>query len=86
MSHNPSSNEERCGNCGAINPEGQDKCVECGQPLTASAESAVRTNMDAQGDAAIMGGRDEMTAMGTGFTGTDDPKDPGLPSAPIRPA
>lgn len=85
MSHNPSTNEERCGNCGTVNPLGQDTCIQCGQPLTASAETGLRTNLDAQGDAAVMGGRDDMTTMGTGSPG-DEPRDPGFPAIPIRPA
>jgi hypothetical protein len=79
----------RCGNCGAINPPGQDKCVKCGLPLTASAEEALRTNIEAEDDIALMGGRNEVTVMGTGMTirePGDDPHDPGMPGIPPRPA
>ena len=84
-----STNEMRCSTCGAINPPGQDKCVKCGAPLTASAEEALRTNLDVQGDAALMGGRNEVTSMGTGIPGTEpghDVHDPGMPIVPPRPA
>jgi hypothetical protein len=84
-----STNEMRCSHCGAINPPGQDKCVKCGEPLTASAEEALRTNLEADDDAAVMGGRNEVTSMGTGLAVEEpghDPHDPGLPIVPPRPA
>jgi uncharacterized OB-fold protein len=36
MSENP--NPARCGNCGAENPPGREVCIECGAPLTISAD------------------------------------------------
>lgn len=43
-----SGNAMTCSQCGTENPPGRDYCVKCGAPLTASAEEAVRTNLDAQ--------------------------------------
>ncbi|HEY8598393.1 MAG TPA: zinc-ribbon domain-containing protein [Thermomicrobiales bacterium] len=86
-----STNEERCSNCGTINPEGQDKCVKCGMPLTASAEEALRTNLAAQQDSALMGVRNDMTGLGSGLPSAEvnpDPnrRDPEIPFIPERPA
>lgn len=84
-------NGERCSNCGTTNPVGQDTCVKCGQPLTASAEMGLRTNLEEQNDEAFMGGRNEMTSMGGGGTAFDAPNDPNrrdteMPDIPMRPA
>lgn len=49
-----STNEERCSNCGALNEPGRDTCKQCHQPLTASAESGIRANIDAQGHGGIL--------------------------------
>lgn len=38
MSENP--NPTRCGHCGAMNPPGQEFCVECHEPLTLVADAA----------------------------------------------
>lgn len=35
MSENP--NPTRCGNCGAMNPPGQEFCINCHEPLTRAA-------------------------------------------------
>ena len=43
-----SANTETCSNCGAENPPGRDTCVKCGQPLTGSADEAMRTQLDRQ--------------------------------------
>jgi hypothetical protein len=90
MSTNPSTNEERCSNCGAINPVGQDKCVKCGMPLTASADAGLRANLAAENDAAVMGGQNEITGIGSGLASTDpdDPsrRDTDVPFIPERPA
>jgi hypothetical protein len=43
-----SANTETCSHCGAENPPGRDTCVKCGQPLTGSADEAVRTQLDRQ--------------------------------------
>lgn len=90
MSTNPSTNEERCSNCGTINPVGQDKCVKCGMPLTASAGEALRTNLAAEDDASIMGGRNEITGLGSALESTDvddtTRRDTGMPFIPERPA
>jgi hypothetical protein len=42
MSENP--NPTRCGNCGAMNPPGQEFCVECHAPLTITADADVLAN------------------------------------------
>ncbi len=90
MSTNPSTNEERCSNCGAINPVGQDKCIKCGMPLTASAEEGLRVNLEAENNAAVMGGRNEITGLGTGLASAEveDPsrRDRDVPFIPERPA
>lgn len=91
MSHNPATNEERCSNCGAINPVGQDECVKCGQPLTESADMALRANADAVSDTAVMGGRNEITTLGSGLTSADVDRDAArrdtdMPIVPERPA
>lgn len=38
MSDNP--NPTRCGNCGTLNPPGQEYCVNCHAPLTLAADRA----------------------------------------------
>lgn len=38
MSDNP--NPTRCGNCGTLNPPGQEYCINCHAPLTLAADSA----------------------------------------------
>jgi uncharacterized OB-fold protein len=38
MSENP--NPTRCGNCGTMNPPGQEWCVRCRAPLTLTASAA----------------------------------------------
>lgn len=91
MSTNPSTNEERCSNCGTINPIGQDKCVKCEMPLTASADEAVRTNMESQGDTAVMGGRNDITILGSGLPAANTDRDAArgdidMPIMPERPA
>jgi hypothetical protein len=39
MSENP--NPTRCGNCGTMNPPGQEFCISCHLPLTLSADPTV---------------------------------------------
>lgn len=41
-------NTEACGNCGTENPAGQDFCVKCHRPLTASTDEGIRENLAAQ--------------------------------------
>ncbi len=43
-----SANPMTCSNCGTENPPEQDNCVNCGQPLTGSADEAARTQLEAQ--------------------------------------
>jgi hypothetical protein len=85
-----STNEMRCSNCGTTNPPGQDNCVNCHAPLTASAEGALRTQQEIVDDGAVMGGRNEVTVMGTGIPATTpgdpDPHDTVSPIVPPRPA
>lgn len=40
MSENP--NPTRCGNCGTMNPPGQEFCIHCHAPLTRAAEGDAR--------------------------------------------
>lgn len=49
-----STKEERCGNCGTINEPGRDTCKQCHQPLTASAESGMRANIEAGGHGGVL--------------------------------
>ena len=48
-------NTETCGHCGTNNPVGQDFCITCHQPLTASAEEGIRENQDAQDHGGLFG-------------------------------
>ena len=43
-----SGNTMECSNCGTVNEAGRDTCAQCGQPLTASADEARRTQSAAQ--------------------------------------
>ena len=43
-----SANKIECSNCGTVNEAGRDTCVKCGQPLTASADEGLRTQIGAQ--------------------------------------
>ncbi len=43
-----SGNPMTCSNCGTENPPERDYCSNCGQPLTASADEAARTQLEAQ--------------------------------------
>ena len=72
MSLNPVS----CGNCGTVNPPDRDVCVECGSPLTGSADEALRESAEAQDRGGLIGGGGVGGAGGPGMTpGT------GLPAA-----
>lgn len=48
-------NPETCSNCGTENRAGADYCSECGQPLTQSAESGLREQIDAQDEGGVFG-------------------------------
>ncbi len=90
-SNTPTDNRERCGHCGTLNPVGQDRCIQCDQPLTASADSAIEANLEAEDDAAVMGGHNEITTFGAGLTAADVDydaarRDTKLPIVPERPA
>ena len=50
-----SANPITCSNCGTENPAGQDFCRKCHQPLTASAEEALRESQDAQDREDLLG-------------------------------
>ena len=43
-----SGNRMQCSNCGTVNEAGRDTCVQCGQPLTGSADEGLRTQIGAQ--------------------------------------
>lgn len=49
------TNPETCTNCGTENPPNQDFCIECGLPLTQSAESGMREQMEAQEEGGVFG-------------------------------
>ena len=42
-----SANPMTCSHCGTENSPARDTCVACGQPLTASADMALRANLAA---------------------------------------
>jgi hypothetical protein len=67
-----SANPMTCSNCGTENPAGQDFCVRCNQPLTGSADEALRENLEAQDRGGLFGAG----VMGGGG-GTLIPADPG---------
>ena len=83
MSLNPVS----CGSCGTVNPPDRDFCVECGGPLTGSADEGLRESAEARdrdgviGAAGTAGAGGQVTAAGPGL-GTADPglgtADPGI--------
>ena len=87
-------NGERCSNCGTDNPVGQDFCIKCQQPLTASAEEGMRENLDAQGNdspfgeggAAVGGTGLGLGAMGGGMMlPSDSPGDATMPHEGLPP-
>jgi hypothetical protein len=87
-------NSETCSNCGTNNPEGADFCVECHQPLTASAEAGIRENLDAQGDDGLFdagGARAGGTGLGLDAMGGgmmmpgDSPGGASMPSEGLPP-
>jgi predicted amidophosphoribosyltransferase len=49
------SHPDTCSNCGTENRPSADFCSECGQPLTQSAESGVREQMQAQEEGGVFG-------------------------------
>lgn len=49
------SNPVTCTNCGTENPPDQDFCIECEQPLTQSAESGMREQIEAQEEGGVYG-------------------------------
>ncbi len=71
-----SANATVCGNCRTENPPGTDECTKCGQPLTGSADTAVRTQLEAQGDDTLDARQGEAQAVSNDFTGQ------GLPIPP----
>jgi hypothetical protein len=93
-----SGNPITCSNCGTENPSGQDFCVRCNQPLTGSADEALRENLEAQargglfgaGGTAMQGSGLDAGVMGGGG-GSLLPADPGqglvdtpIPSDPTQ--
>jgi len=44
-----------CGNCQTENPPDAQFCVNCGQPLTQSAEEGLRENIEAQDRPSLFG-------------------------------
>jgi hypothetical protein len=72
-----STNPIRCGNCGTDNPPGTETCRKCGQPLTLSADEALRTEIAEENNEGLLAAREDATAMGT--------SGPGTPIVPPRP-
>ena len=58
-----SLNTVTCGHCGTENPPDADFCIDCGRPLTQSAEEGLRENIEAQDSPSIFGAGG---AVGTG--------------------
>ncbi|HWV34835.1 MAG TPA: zinc ribbon domain-containing protein [Thermomicrobiales bacterium] len=78
------SNPVTCGNCGTENPPGQDFCTNCGQPLTGSADEAIREHIEATEDDGVIGsnapGADgAVSAVDAGFGVPVDVPDDTLP-------
>ena len=49
-----SGNTMECSNCGTVNEASRDTCVQCGQPLTASADEGLRTQVAAQEHGSVL--------------------------------
>jgi len=47
-------NPVTCGNCGTENEPGADECVECGLPLTRSADEAIMAAEEAQAQDSVL--------------------------------
>ena len=86
-----SGNTIECSNCGTVNEAGRDTCVQCGQPLTASADEGLRTQVAAQEHGgALAPEREFAPAVEPTMAGTfgapavidADPTDPGDLSQP----
>ena len=72
-----SSNPETCSNCGTENPPGEDFCVECGQPLTRSAEQGLREQSEAQHEGGVYGvGDTDIDSDGPTVGGVASPRTP----------
>ena len=63
----------QCSNCGTVNEAGRDTCVQCGQPLTGSADEGARTQLAAQDRGALTSPQDTPIVE----PGANDPS-PGL--------
>jgi hypothetical protein len=50
-----SLNTITCGNCQTENPPDAEFCIECGQPLTQSAEEGIRENIEASDSPSLFG-------------------------------
>lgn len=75
-----SANRVQCGNCGTENEANRDVCVKCGQPLTASAEMGLRTQLDAQDHGGLLGAeKDFSPAVGPEMTVA-----PGMVAGPVE--
>ena len=61
-----SANPTTCSNCGTENPPEADQCVQCGMPLTGSADEALRTQLEEQNDEGLLATREDVTTTGTG--------------------
>ena len=64
MSVNPTT----CSNCGTENPPESEQCVNCGLPLTGSADEAMCNQVEAQSDEGLLDARvdEASTAPGQG--------------------
>lgn len=72
-----SLNPVTCGHCGTENAPEEDFCVNCGQPLTGSAEEGLRENLEAQDTGSLF---DHGGTPGVGMVGG-----PGAVPTPLLP-
>lgn len=84
MSENP--NPTRCGNCGTVNPPGQEFCIKCHAPLTLVADGdALAGTPEAPDELRHLENPDvdeppEMTSLGSASGGLiPTPTEPGPP-------
>lgn len=71
-----SLNPETCSHCGTENPPDQDFCIECGQPLSRSAEQGLRSQQSAQDEGGVYGVGDDIGADEPIVGGVASPRTP----------
>ncbi len=73
-----SANPMTCSNCGTENPPEANECVNCGIPLTASADQEMRAELEEYNNEGLLTTREDVTTYGTGI----DNHTPILPPRP----